>query len=102
MELYKIDFADQAKLDIKGIFIYIANATYDFDFADNFIDNIEKEITTLEHMPYKMQIYISDVRRMIYKNYLVFFTIDESSKMVNILHIRHAMRKPYDPYLQNY
>ena len=97
MGKYKILVSESYHRDIRSIINYITN-DIDAPFAAaDFLDYIEKIISSLSHMPYRYNLvddtYLHNkkFRKCIIKNYIIFYNVDESSKTVmihRILHIR--------------
>ncbi len=98
MKKYRILFTQNAKDDLIEIRNYI---TYDLlspDISRKFIYGLRKSISQLYYFPYKFpQIktkYIDEqiYRYMPYKNFLIFYEIQESECAIHILRILYKKR----------
>ncbi|MCL2638510.1 MAG: type II toxin-antitoxin system RelE/ParE family toxin [Oscillospiraceae bacterium] len=98
MENYKIDVSKPAENDLRGIISYISTNLCEPEIAVKTSHIIEKSIKELEHMPQKYPLVADDLlaaegfRKFIIKNYIVFFTIDELEKTVNVERVLYARR----------
>ena len=90
MNKYKIQLSIKAKNDIKSIVKYIKDYLLEPVIADNYAKLIQKEIKNLEYFPQKFavidneMIEIEGVRKLVIKNYIAFYRINENDKIVNI------------------
>ena len=87
---YKIELSIKAKNDLKSIVRYIKNELQEPSIAKKYAELIKKELKNLEHLPQKYAVIdeksIKDlnVRRLIIKNYIAFYRINENKKIVNV------------------
>ena len=60
----------------------------------NFFQQMEKQVKTLETMPYMYPAYQEDpfFRRMIVNEYLLFYSVDDNRKLLIIHRIFHSSR----------
>ncbi len=98
MVKYKIFISGPAENDLYGIIRYISVQLSAPMTALKMADTIEKAIKDLAVMPQKYQ-YITDerlaamgYRKLPVKNYIVFFTVNEKSKVIDIERILYARR----------
>ncbi len=90
MDKYKIQLSIKAKNDIKNIVKYIKNKLLEPSIAEKYAKLIQKELKSLEHFPQKFAIIdkeligIDNVRKLIIKNYIAFYRINEKDEIVNI------------------
>ena len=88
---YSVNITDLAEEDILATVKYISNALKNPIAANNLLDEIEKHEKKLEEMPniypFVNDEYLSQkgIKYVIIKNYLMFFTIDENNKIVNVI-----------------
>ena len=88
---YSVNITDLAEEDILATVKYISNALKNPIVANNLLDEIEKHEKKLEEMPniypFVNDEYLSQkgIKYVIIKNYLMFFTIDEKNKIVNVI-----------------
>ena len=95
---YSIRLAQKAKKDLRDIHAYIEQELREPATADNMLDRIIEAIESLAHMP-RRNILLKDaglmqrrIRREIVENYLVFYTINEEEKRVQIVRILYNRR----------
>ena len=96
MEKYKIQLSIKAKNDYKRIINYIKNELLEPSIANKYADLINNEIQTLEYLPQKYAIIDYDVvkelefRKLIIKNYIAFYRINEKEKIVEVHRILYG------------
>lgn len=96
MEKYKIQLSIKAKNDYKRIINYIKNELLEPSIANKYAELINNEIQTLEHLPQKYAIIDYDAikelefRKLIIKNYIAFYRINEKEKIVEIHRILYG------------
>ena len=97
MGKYKIVFSTEAKKDIDEIIKYLRNSFGSLEFARRYCNELLLAIKSLELFPNRFEMvkmkYIKrdDIRKMLYRNYLIFYHIDENGKNVIVLRIRHGL-----------
>ena len=95
---YKIHITKSAKEDIKGIIIYIKSQFSANLTADKMLDAFDNAILGLVDFPYKYpsirdeRLASLGFRMLTVKNYIVFYSIDESSSIVNIERVLYGRR----------
>ena len=98
MELYKVNVSEPAEYDLRGIASYISRNLCEPEVAIKMTHTLERAIINLEHTPHKYALLSENslaaegLRKFMVKNYLVFFTIDEVSKIVNVERVLYARR----------
>lgn len=96
MAKYKIKFSKDARNDYFNIIRYIKYKLFEPDIANNYAKMIKEEINKLEYTPQSFAIIPNDtikynnIRKLIIKNYIVFYRVNESYKMVNIERILYG------------
>ena len=96
MEKYKIQLAIKAKDDYKKIISYLKNELLEPSIANKYAELINNEIQTLKYMPQKNAIIDDDIvkrleyRKLIIKNYIAFYRINEKDKIVEIHRILYS------------
>lgn len=98
MQNYNVYVSEPAENDLRDIVRYISSQLLASITAVKMIETIEEALLTLENMPYSYPL-VTDERlnsmgyhKLIVKNYVVFFTIDENSKLVNVERILYSRR----------
>ena len=86
MKEYKIRLSIQAKEDYKNIIKYIKYKLLEPSIAEKYAEIIKNEINTLKFNPQKFAIIDYEIikeykfRRLIIKNYIVFYRVNEEEK----------------------
>ena len=109
MEGYKLFITAKAKSDLIDIYNYISNELCAPEVAENLVNLIIDSIGKLEYLPGRFKLFDSEpehslgIHRMIVKNYLVCFVIEEKEVIVtDILYSEsdvHAKLKDRDSNL---
>ena len=95
-EKYKVKLSIKAKDDLKSIVLYIKNHLNEPAIANKYAKIIREEIQTLEYFPQKFAIIddksVKDlkIRKLIIKNYIVFYRVNEDKKIVNVERILYS------------
>ena len=95
-EKYEIKLSIKAKDDLKSIVLYIKNNLNEPAIANKYAKIIREEIQTLEYLPQKFAIIddssIKDLnfRKLIIKNYIAFYRVNEENKIVNVERILYG------------
>jgi toxin ParE1/3/4 len=98
MPKYRVDVSEPAENDLRDIVRYISMQLSAPMTALKMMDTIEEAITGLAAMPQKCppvtdkRLAMMGYRKLQVKNYIVFFTIDEKSKVVDVERILYAKR----------
>lgn len=96
MEKYKVKLSIQAKNDYKCIIRYIKYKLSEPAIAEKYAKLIKSELDSLEYQPQRFAIIDYDIikeynfRKLIIKNYIAFYRIDENKKTVNIERILYG------------
>ena len=96
MEEYRVQLPIQAKEDYKNIIRYIKYELVELNIATRYAELIRNEINTLKYNPQKFAIIDYDIikeykfRKLIIKNYIAFYRINEKEKIVNIERIMYG------------
>lgn len=95
-EKYEIELSGKAKEDLKKIVIYIKKNLNEPTIARKYAQLINERIRTLKYIPQRYMIIEDneikhlDIRRLLIKNYIVFYRIDESKRIVRIERILYG------------
>jgi len=98
MAKYRVDVSEPAENDLRDIVRYISAQLSAPTTALKMTDALEEAITGLTVMPEKCpsvtdeRLAMMGYRKLLVKNYIVFFTIDEKSKVVDVERILYARR----------
>lgn len=95
---YKVITTDQADVDLRGIYEYIAFELLSPDNAVKQLDRLEEHIIGLEEFPEKFRSYEKEpwhsrgLRIMPVDNYLVFYIPDNDTEIVTVIRVMYAGR----------
>ena len=95
---YQVKITDTAKQDLREIALYIADKAQDKAIAKRFVNELRVECNRLEEFPNaganpKDRILCScGYKYLIHKEYLVFYSINEQEKEVDVLAIFNAKK----------
>lgn len=98
MEKYKVYISEPAENDLRDIVRYISAQLSAPITALKMMDIIEEAISELSFKPQKCPFVVDErlarlgYHKLVVKNYIVFFTIDEELKVVDIERILYARR----------
>ena len=95
---YNLRITDRALDDMAAIHKHIAEILLEPQTALNMIDLLEESINKLRHMPHSRPV-VTDARlslvgyrKLVVKNYIVFFTVDNKASIVNIERVLYGRR----------
>ena len=98
MDRYRVDISEPAENDLIAMIRYINTQLNAPITAEKTLDAIVGLISNLDNMPQRIPM-VSDERlsamgyhKLVYKNYIIFFTIDEEKKVVDIERILYGRR----------
>jgi addiction module RelE/StbE family toxin len=99
--MYKLKITELADRDLDGIVEYIVKELKNPKAATDFLNEVEKSYQYLITMP-KMyalcdepEMQAKGYRKVLIKNYVLFFSIDETKKEVVVLRFIYAARDYY-------
>lgn len=98
MVTYSIEISEPAENDLRDMILYISSHLSSPMTAMNMMDTIEEGLLGLADLPQKCPAVRDDrlaamgYRKLLIKNYVAFFTIDEHSKVVNVERSLYARR----------
>ena len=98
MTSYKVYLSENAEADLREIIRYVALQFRTPLTAQKMLEAFEKAIGSLSEMPQRCPLvsdrYLADMqyRKLIVRNHIVFFIIDEESTTVNVERILHSRR----------
>jgi len=99
MDFYKVEFAKNAERDLRGIFVYLRRQSVSQRRAQMFVDALRAEINhRLSFRPQGYRLVDNDrlaakgLHKLIVKNYLAFFTVNETKNTANVKRIIHGKR----------
>ena len=95
---YSIQFTDTAKSDLFNIATYIAEEAKDKEVAKRFVQEISAQCTMIEDFPLSgaipkdRLIKNSGYRVLVHKDYLIFYTVEETQCKVYIQAVFNAKK----------
>ena len=98
MANYKIAVSEPAENDLRDIVRYVSAQLSAPMTALKMIDTIEEAIAGLSDIPKKYPLVSDDrlkamgYRKLLVKNYIVFFSVDDKSNIVDVERILYARR----------
>ena len=96
--IYEVKLSEQAYIDLRGVFEYIAFELKAPENANNQLNRLEERILSLETMPerhrkYEKELWKSRGLRVLpVDNYLVLYIPDNDKNVVTILRVMYAGR----------
>ena len=99
MEKYKVNISEVAERDLRDIAQYIAIQLAAPLSALEMIDKIEEAFTSLEQMPGRCAPVLAErlsfrgYRKLLIDNYIIFFSINEENRIVEVERILYAKRE---------
>jgi plasmid stabilization system protein ParE len=89
---YRVSFLEFADRDIDVIEAYLSQ--FYESTVQNFFTELKKKVLMLEGMPYMYPAYERDpfFRQIVLSGYLLFYSVNEEQKLVDIHHIFHHSR----------
>ena len=102
---YSIEFTDTAKSDLRDIAVYITEQSNDKDIAKRFVKELTDKCVRLEDFPFSGAIpkdrtlVSSGYRFLVHKEYLIFYSTDETNAKVYINAVFNA-KKDYTRMLR--
>lgn len=95
---YVVNLTDTAKQDLQDIAIWIARKSKDIEVAKIYVRELREECIKLASLPDKGAfpkdriLRSAGYRYIVYKEYLIFYLIDNEQNTVNIMSIFSAKR----------
>lgn len=96
--MYKIEYLPAALHDLVGIAAYIGVKLDNPDAADRLAEDISESISAAAGQPYMYPLYIPikplahEYRKIVVRNYVVFYWVDEPIKTLTIARVIYAGR----------
>lgn len=96
--MYKLEFLPTAKNDMLEIIKYISNELKNPIAASKLAENFIASAENICNFPYSNNVYTpikpleQEYRRIIVKNYMMFYTVNESTKTFTIMRVIYAKR----------
>lgn len=95
---YSILITEKAKRDVNEAADYIEYVLFNPEAADDLLDEVERSLNKLSHMPDKYKV-VNDpvlaswgIRMKVINNYIAFYVVDVNSKTVTIIRFLYGKR----------
>lgn len=98
MTKYRVDLSEPAEKDLIDIVKYIASQLSSPMSAYHMMEIFEEAMASLSDTPQRCPLITEErlsqlgYRKLIVKNYIVFFSVDEKNKVVDVERILYARR----------
>ena len=98
METYEVVILSEARVDIENIANYIINNYKNEELAFALIIELWAKIRTLDFMPDRYSVdeepalKMRNIRHIRYKQYAIYYTIDEENKKVKVIRVKHTLQ----------
>ena len=86
---YSVITRPKAKNDLANLFDFFLNATQEIEIAERIIDIIEKKLSSLSFMPNSHAKFSENTRRLVGKNFIAIFSVNEEKSQVAVLRVYH-------------
>ena len=96
--IYEVRISKQAERQLREIFQYISYTLQAPGTAEKMLDLLEREILSLSSFPNRIPLtqdepwHSQGVHKMVVKNYLVYFWVDENTQTVHIIAVVYGRR----------
>lgn len=96
--IYEVRISKQAERQLKEIFQYISYTLQAPGTAEKMFDLLEREILSLSSFPNRIPLtqdepwHSQGIHKMVVKNYLVYFWVDENDQTVHIIAVVYGRR----------
>jgi plasmid stabilization system protein ParE len=87
---YKLVLIRKSKIDIGNIYNYIATKLKNIKAAKDLNDKFKKAFEQIQEFPLSGEQFNEDFRKVLVKNYIIFYTINEKQKTISIYIILYA------------
>ena len=97
--MYKVVYLPTARQQLTDAVLYIAQELSNPAAAESLLDEVEKQVGSLKEMPYRFSVYPAlyamkrEIRSVSVKEYILFYTILEEEKTVEIWRFLHQRQK---------
>ena len=97
--MYKVVYLPTARQQLTDAVLYIAQELSNPAAAESLLDEVEKQVGSLKEMPYRFSVYPAlyamkrEIRSVPVKEYLLFYTVLEEEKTVEIWRFLHQRQK---------
>lgn len=98
MKMYKLEYLPVALHDMVDIVRYISRELKKSIAADNLVNEFVKSAEALIDFPYSNTVYYPirplkrEYRKLLVKNFIMFYYVDEAEKIITIARVSYAKR----------
>jgi plasmid stabilization system protein ParE len=103
--MYKLEYLPVATRDMAEIARYISHVLFNPAAAEKLAVEMTEAAERLMDFPYRCPVYTSqkplqkEYRKLLVGNYILFYSVDEVSKLVTIARVLYA-RRDYEKHLK--
>ena len=96
--IYEVEISEQAEVDLRGIYEYIAFSLLAPESAGNQLDRLEEGILSLEQFPMRHRVYEEEpwysrgLRILPVDNFVVFYIPNEETAVVTVIRVLYGGR----------
>ena len=97
--MYKVVYLPTARQQLTDAVLYIARELSNPAAAESLLEEVEKQVGFLKEMPYRFSVYPAllsmkrEIRMVPVKEFILFYTIREEEKTVEIWRFLHQRQK---------
>jgi addiction module RelE/StbE family toxin len=98
MMIYDVDMSGQAEVDLRNLYIHIAEELQSPENADGQLERIEEAIYKLNKFPERFPLYDDEpwrskgVRTLVVDNYVVIYVVKKESEQVTVIRVMYSGR----------
>lgn len=95
---YEVKLTNQAQIQLREVVLYIANTLHSKETARRTLDVLEESINSLSYLPNRYALvdeepwHSEGVHKMMVKNYLVYYWVDNETAKVQVTAVVYARR----------
>ncbi len=99
MDNFRIEVSAPAESDLRLLARYISNELYEPELALKKMDTIDEAILSLRSLPKRNALVLDErlaqlgFRKLLVKNFIVFYIVNEKQNTVNIVRVLYAQRE---------
>jgi toxin ParE1/3/4 len=98
MMIYDVEISEQAEVDLRNLYIYIAEELQSPESADGQLERIEEAIYKLDKFPERFRLYYEEpwkskgVRILIVDNYVALYVVEDEKGQVTVIRVMYGGR----------
>ena len=98
MKIYHVEISEQAEMDLRNIYIYIAEELQSPEYANGQLERIEESVYKLGKFPERFRSYDKEpwrskgVRLLIVDNYVALYVVEDKKRQVTVIRVMYGGR----------